>query len=283
MKTVGVVGAGQMGAGIAQVAALAGFQVGLIDAKLTAAKNAVRGIEAQLRRQVDKGKLTADDAQLAIQRIQPSDSLSMLHLADYAIEAVPEDHSVKERIVKDLDGVLPEHAVLASNTSSISITALAAVTRRPERVIGMHFMNPVPVMALVEIVRGLQTSDVTYELTRQLPGALGKADVLAREAPGFIVNRILIPMLNEAVFVLEAGLASKEDIDRAMHLGTNQPLGPLALADLIGLDTVLAICECLHRELGDDKYRPAPLLRRYVAAGWLGKKTGQGFYAYNVT
>jgi 3-hydroxybutyryl-CoA dehydrogenase len=269
-----------MGAGIAQVAAVAGFQVCMVDAQLKAAKKASSAIEAQLRRQVDKGKLTAEDAMLAHQRIQCSDTLGALSHVDFAIEAVPEDRGVKERIAHELDTILPAHAVLASNTSSISITALAAVTRRPERVIGMHFMNPVPVMALVEIVRGLQTNDETYDLTQQLAAALGKANVLAREAPGFIVNRILIPMLNEAVFVLEAGLASKEDIDRAMHLGTNQPLGPLALADLIGLDTVLAICECLHRELGDDKYRPAPLLRRYVAAGWLGKKTGQGFYSY---
>jgi 3-hydroxybutyryl-CoA dehydrogenase len=199
---------------------------------------------------------------------------------DFVVEAAPESQSIKEKVFAELDKITPAHAVLASNTSSISITALAAATKRPTQVIGMHFMNPVPLMKLVEIIRGLQTSDASYDTTKALADRLGKATVLAKEAPGFIVNRILIPMLNEAVFVLENGLASAEDIDSAMKLGTNQPMGPLQLADLIGLDTVLAICESLHKELGDDKYRPAPLLRRYVAAGWLGRKASRGFYSY---
>ncbi len=280
MKTLGVIGAGQMGAGIAQVAAMSGLEVILVDATQALADKGKAGIGAQLSKQVEKGKVAAADAQAAEKRISAAASYSALASADIAVEAVTENPEVKKKVFAELDAALPAHALLASNTSSVSITALAAATRRPSQVIGMHFMNPVPVMKLVEIIRGLQTSDATYDATRALAERLGKSTVLAREAPGFIVNRILIPMINEAVFVLENGLASAEDIDTAMKLGTNQPMGPLQLADFIGLDTVLAICEVLHGELGDDKYRPAPLLRRYVAAGWLGKKSGRGFYSY---
>jgi 3-hydroxybutyryl-CoA dehydrogenase len=281
MKTLGVIGAGQMGAGIAQVSAQSGLSVVLIDAKRELADKAKAGIASALRKQVDRGKLEAVVAEATVERITTNTSLSALSGVDFVVEAAPEGQAIKERIFTELDEIVPSGAVLASNTSSISITALAAATKRPTQVIGMHFMNPVPAMKLVEIIRGLQTSDDAYTTTKALADKLGKSTVLAKEAPGFIVNRILIPMLNEAVFVLENGLASAEDIDSAMKLGTNQPMGPLALADLIGLDTVLAITECLHRELGDDKYRPAPLLRRYVAAGWLGRKAGQGFYKYN--
>lgn len=280
MKTVGVIGAGQMGAGIAQVAATSGLSVTLIDAKRDLAEKAKSGIASHLAKQVEKGKLTRADADAAVERVTAAADLGALAQAEFVIEAAPESQQVKEQIFSELDKIVPASSVLSSNTSSISITALAAKTKRPTQVIGMHFMNPVPAMKLVEIIRGLQTSDAAYDTTKQLAEALGKATVLAKEAPGFIVNRILIPMLNEAIFVLEHGLASIDDIDAAMKLGTNQPMGPLQLADLIGLDTVLAICECLHGELGDDKYRPAPLLRRYVAAGWLGRKAGQGFYKY---
>jgi 3-hydroxybutyryl-CoA dehydrogenase len=280
MKKIAILGAGQMGAGIAQVAAQAGLSVVLADSQLELAERGKRTIEAQLRRQLEKGRLTQAELTDTLARIRASTEVVASDAPDLVIEAVTERLELKSALFVKLDQVMPEQTIFASNTSSVSITAMAAATKRPERVIGMHFMNPAPVMKLVEIVRGLQTSDTTYERIKQLAERLGKTTVLAREAPGFIVNRILIPMLNEAVFVLEEGLASREDIDAAMVLGTNQPLGPLALADMIGLDTVLAIAEVLHRELGDDKYRPAPLLRRYVAAGWLGKKTRRGFFEY---
>jgi 3-hydroxybutyryl-CoA dehydrogenase len=252
----------------------------LIDAQRDFAEKGKAGIAAHLAKQVEKGKMPRAEADAVVERITAGSDLGALSQADFVVEAVSENQAVKEKIFTELDAIVPPAAVLASNTSSISITALAARTKRPTQVIGMHFMNPVPAMKLVEIIRGLQTSDAAYDATKLLAERLGKATVLAKEAPGFIVNRILIPMLNEAVFVLENGLASNEDIDAAMKLGTNQPMGPLQLADLIGLDTVLAILECLHKELGDPKYRPAPLLRRYVAAGWLGRKAGRGFYKY---
>ena len=280
MKSLAIIGAGQMGQGIAQVAARAGMEVLLADADLQLATQAKRVIERAVARQVERDKIGSDEARALLERIVPSDSARLSGDIAFAIEAIPEQLPLKQRLFAQLDASLPADTVLASNTSSVSITALAAVTKRPDRVIGMHFMNPVPVMELVEIVRGLATSDATLAQTRALAEQLGKRSVLASDSPGFIVNRILVPMLNEAIFALEGNLATAEDIDVAMKLGTHQPMGPLALADLIGLDTVLAICDSLHRELGDDKYRPAPLLRRYVAAGWLGKKTGRGFHSY---
>jgi 3-hydroxybutyryl-CoA dehydrogenase len=269
-----------MGAGIAQVAARAGVSVSLIDSTQELAERGKRNIAAQLQRQLEKARLSESELHEALARIRPGAQLVEADTLDLVIEAIPEQLALKRALFAALDPQLPAHTLLASNTSSVSITALAAATRRPDRVIGMHFMNPVPVMKLVEIVRGLQTSDSTYASIKAMAGRLGKTTVLAGEGPGFLVNRILIPMLNEAIFVLEGQLASREDIDLAMTLGTNQPLGPLALSDLIGLDTVLAIAESLHAELGDDKYRPAPLLRRYVAAGWLGKKSKRGFFEY---
>lgn len=278
---LGIVGAGQMGAGIAQVAALAGVTVVLSDGTKELAERGKKSIAAQLGKQVEKGKLAQEAADKANALVTAASALEDLRDCDIVIEAATEQLAVKKELFAKLDTVVNKEAVLASNTSSISITQLAAATQRPEQVVGVHFFNPVPVMKLVELIRALQTSDATFAKVKALAEALGKTAVVAKEAPGFIVNRILLPMINEAVVVLEAGLASAEDIDTAMKLGTNQPMGPLALADFIGLDTCLAICETLQREIGDDKYRPAPLLRQYVAAGWLGKKSGRGFYKYS--
>ena len=280
VKTLAVVGAGQMGAGIAQVAAQSGVSVVLVDVNPDLVQKGLSGIRAQLDRAVSKGKLKADEAQATVARIKGGGSAQDAAQADFAVEAVTENEAVKKKVFQDLARALPPDAVLATNTSSIPITRIAASVDRPERVIGMHFMNPVPVMQLVEIIRGAQTSDATYAATRALAEKMGKTTVLSKDMPGFIVNRILIPMLNEACFALQEGLASAEDIDTAMKLGTNVPMGPLTLADFIGLDTCLSIAEVLHKGLGDDKYRPAPLLRQYVDAGWLGKKTKRGFYAY---
>ena len=277
---LGIVGAGQMGAGIAQVAALAGVTVVLNDGSKELAERGRKNIGTQLGKQVEKGKLAQAAADEALARVSVAVSLEDLRDCDVIIEAATEQLAVKKELFTKLDSIVKKDAVLASNTSSISITQLAAATQRPEQVVGVHFFNPVPVMKLVELIRALQTSDATFAKVRALAESLGKTTVVAKEAPGFIVNRILLPMINEAVVVFEAGLASAEDIDTAMKLGTNQPMGPLALADFIGLDTCLAICETLQREIGDDKYRPAPLLRQYVAAGWLGKKSGRGFYRY---
>jgi 3-hydroxybutyryl-CoA dehydrogenase len=279
VSTLAVVGAGQMGAGIAQVAAQAGLSVVLIDVQQDFVQKGLAGIKAALERAVSKGKLKSDDAQAALGRLRGG-TAGDAREAQFAVEAVTENESVKRKVFADLAASLPETAVLATNTSSIPITRIAAAVPRPERVIGMHFMNPVPVMQLVEIIRGAQTSDQTYAITRGLAEKMGKTTVLSKDMPGFIVNRILIPMLNEACFALQEGLASAEDIDTAMKLGTNVPMGPLTLADFIGLDTVLYIAEVLHKGLGEDKYRPAPLLRQYVDAGWLGKKTKRGFYRY---
>jgi 3-hydroxybutyryl-CoA dehydrogenase len=269
-----------MGGGIAQVAATAGLEVVLADVSKAAAEKGRAAIAAQLGRLVDKGKLAAAERDGTLRRITIASDLADLGQVQLAIEAASEDVSLKRRLFADLDHICPAGAILASNTSSIGITGLAAQTRRPDRVIGMHFMNPVPVMKLVEIIRGLGTSDQTYETTRALAEKMGKTTVVSRDVPGFIVNRVLAPLINEAIFALSEGLASAEDIDRAVQLGLNHPMGPLALADLIGLDTTLAIFEVLHRELGDPKYRPCPLLRQYVAAGWLGRKSGRGFYQY---
>jgi 3-hydroxybutyryl-CoA dehydrogenase len=277
---LGVVGAGQMGRGIAQVAAAAGLDVVLVDASAELAQEGRTKVVAALDRLVEKGKLTAAERDATAGRIRAGQALAALAEVSFAVEAASENPELKQKIFADLDRACPPGAILATNTSSISITSLSARTSRADRVIGMHFMNPVPVMQLVEIIRGLATSEDTYQTTRALVERLGKTTVVSRDIPGFIVNRVLMPLLNEACFVLYEGIASAEDIDKAIHLGLNHPLGPLALADLIGLDTTLAILEVLHHDLGDSKYRPCPLLRQYVAAGWLGRKTGRGFYKY---
>jgi 3-hydroxybutyryl-CoA dehydrogenase len=280
IERMAVIGAGQMGSGIAQVAAQAGVAVVLGDASAELAKRSVEKLAGTLAKLVEKGKLPAAEREQVLGRIQPARSVEDCAGADLAIEAIVENEGAKKDILKRLDALLRPEAILASNTSSISITALAAATGRPDRFIGMHFMNPPPVMQLVEIIRGLQTSDATYAAVIALAKRFGKTTVTAKDSPGFIVNRILIPLLNEACFALQEGLASPEDIDAGVKLGLNHPMGPLTLADFIGLDTCLYIAEVLHRELGDPKHRPAPLLRTYVAAGWFGRKSGRGFYRY---
>ena len=281
IRTVGVVGAGQMGRGIAQVSAAAGLSVFLADASADLAKKGRDTIAAGLAKLVEKGKVTSADADALVGRVTPAGSLGALASADLVVEAVTENFDAKAAIFRELDAVLPAASVLASNTSSISITKLASVTKRADRFIGMHFMNPVPVMKLVELVRGLATSPETFAEIRALAEQMGKTVITSEDRPGFIVNRVLIPFLNEACFALEGHLGTPEDIDTGAKLGLNHPMGPLELADLIGLDTVLFIAEVLHTEFGDSKYRPAPLLKNYVAAGWLGRKTGRGFYAYD--
>ena len=276
---VAVVGAGTMGNGIAHVFAQHGYEVTLVDVAEERLSLALETISANLDRQVRKGVIAAEEKGAALARIQTATDLAAAAGAGLVVEAVPEQFELKARIFRELDERVPD-GILASNTSSISITALAGHTRRPERVVGMHFMNPVPVMQLVEVVRGLQTSDEVVEAVVETAGRLGKTPVEVRDFPGFVSNRVLMPMINEAVYCLMEGVASAEAIDTVMKLGMNHPMGPLALADLIGLDTCLAILEVLHRDLGDDKYRPCPLLRQYVAAGWLGRKTGRGFYRY---
>ena len=281
IEKMAVIGGGQMGSGIAQVAAQAGVQVVIADASPELAKKSVEKLGATFAKLVEKGKLSAADRDAVAGRIQAARSLEDCAGADLAIEAIVENEGVKKELFKKLDALLAPHALLASNTSSISITALAAATRRPEKFIGMHFMNPPPVMQLIEIIRGLQTSDETYATTLALAKRFGKTTVTSKDVPGFIVNRVLIPLINEACFALQEGLATPEDIDTGVKLGLNHPMGPLTLADFIGLDTCLYIAEVLHRELGDDKYRPAALLRQYVAAGWYGRKAGRGFYKYS--
>jgi 3-hydroxybutyryl-CoA dehydrogenase len=278
---LGVIGAGQMGRGIAQLAASQGFAVTLADSGRDVATRGKAAIAQQLDRLVEKGKLTAADRDATMARIEPADLYGHdLEAADFAIEAATENVATKREIFETLDRVCRSGIVLATNTSSISITGIGAAVTRPERVIGMHFMNPPPLMKLVEIIRGLATADATYDTTRALAERLGKQTVVSRDIPGFIVNRVLMPMLNEACFALYEGIGSVEDMDAAIHLGLNHPMGPFALMDLIGLDTTLSILEVMHRDLGDPKYRPCPLLRQYVAAGWLGRKAGRGFYNY---
>jgi 3-hydroxybutyryl-CoA dehydrogenase len=280
LRTIGVVGAGQMGRGIAQVAAQSGFAVLLSDQNRPIVDAALQAIDASLMRQVEKGKLQPGARTETLGRIRPAVEPAVLSGADFVIEAISEDRALKSRAFAALDATCRPGVILASNTSSLSITRMAAATRRPERVIGMHFMNPVPVMELVEIVAGQSTSAETIETTRGLAKRLGKTSVAAQDYPGFISNRVLMPMINEAICALHEGVGSRDDIDTVMRLGMRHPMGPLALADFIGLDTCLAIMEVLHQGFGDPKYRPCPLLRRMVDAGLLGRKSGRGFYEY---
>lgn len=280
IETIGVLGAGQMGSGIAQACLASGFRVVLNDVSVEALERARSGISKGLDVLVRKEKITAADREKALACLTATTDLSEFASCDFAVEAATEREELKISLFRRLDGIVPAGRILATNTSSISVTKIAAATNRPERVVGMHFMNPVPLMKLVEVVRGLRTSDETFEATAELARKLGKEPVPANDSPGFIVNRVLVPMINEAVFALSEGVGGAEDIDAAMKMGANHPMGPLALADLIGLDTVLEILNVLHRGLGDPKYRPCPLLARYVDAGYLGKKSGRGFYTY---
>jgi 3-hydroxybutyryl-CoA dehydrogenase len=283
VTTIGIVGAGQMGRGIAQVCATSGYDVRLVDVAEPLLKGALAKIRAGLERATERGHLSDQHARQVLTRIHPFTQLDRLHDVQLVIEAIPEDLALKQKLFAELNRICQPHAVLASNTSSISISKLGTASGRPDRVVGMHFMNPPPVMRLVEVVRGLDTSESTVNLALELATRLGKTAVVSKDAPGFIVNRVLIPMINEAIFTLEEGIASAEDIDLALTMGANHPVGPLALADRIGLDTVLAICEVLYRDLEDPKFRPCPLLRRYVEAGWLGRKMGRGFYVYEAS
>ena len=279
--TIGVVGAGQMGAGIAHVAALAGKRVVLVDVTLDLAEKGLKTIEKNLARQVEKGKVGADDRDAALARVTVTADLGRLADAGLVVEAILENEAVKRDLFTRLDALAPPATILATNTSSISITRLAAGTQRPDRFIGMHFMNPVPVMALVEVIRGIATSDETTEIVLALAREMGKTALTCRDFPGFVSNRVLLPMLNEAFFAVHEGIATPDAVDGIMKLGMNHPMGPLALADFIGLDTCLAILRVLHTGLGDDKYRPCPLLVQMVDAGWHGRKTGRGFYRYD--
>ncbi|MGH7802956.1 MAG: 3-hydroxyacyl-CoA dehydrogenase family protein, partial [Candidatus Binatia bacterium] len=281
IQSIGVVGAGQMGRGIAQLAASTGYRVKLVDANAEQARNGRDHVARDLARLAVARKMTGGDADQILGRIEAVAGLGALAGCDYVVEAVSEDLAVKSKILAELDEILRPETIVGSNTSSISVTKLAAASGRADRVIGLHFLNPVPVMKLVEIVRALQTSDETYETTCELARRLGKTIITTKDMPAFIVNRLLIPQLNEACFALTEGLGTVEEIDQAVRLGLNHPMGPFQLADLLGLDIVLGISEVLQREFGDDKYRPPTILRSYVAAGWLGRKTGRGFYHYN--
>lgn len=280
VQTIFVIGAGQMGSGIAQVCAMAGYQVTLQDLKQEQLDKGLATITKNLSRQVAKERMTEEEKTAALAHISLTLDIEDAKAADLVIEAAIERMDIKKQIFTKLDEITPPHTILASNTSSLPITELAAVTKRPEQVIGMHFMNPVPVMKLVEVIRGLATTDEVYQTIEDITKTIGKVPVEVNDFPGFISNRILLPMINEAIYTLYEGVASKEAIDDVMKLGMNHPMGPLTLADFIGLDTCLYIMEILHEGLGDSKYRPCPLLRKYVSAGWLGKKSGRGFYVY---
>ena len=280
ITTVGIVGAGTMGNGIAQACAVKGIDVVMVDIAQAAVDKGIATVGKSLDRLLQKEKITEADRDAALGRIKGSTSYDDLKKAQLVIEAATENHELKNKILKQLDELLDPEVIIATNTSSISITQLAAVTKRPDKFVGMHFFNPVPMMALVEIIRGLQTSDATHDAVKALAEALGKSPITVKNAPGFVVNRILVPMINEAFFVLAEGLATPEDIDAGMKLGCNQPIGPLALADMVGLDVCLAVMDVYLQEFGDSKYRACPLLKEYVAAGRLGRKTGRGVYQY---
>ena len=279
-EVIGVVGSGTMGNGIAQVAARAGFNVILHDVDEEFLQRGLQAIDKSLQRDVDKQRLSTEEKQSITGRIQTTTELDALSRASFVVEAVNEDFDVKSKVFRALDRITPSDTILASNTSSISITKLAAVTSRADKVIGMHFMNPVPVMKLVEVIRGIATSDETYEKVRALTEKLGKTALDCNDSPGFVSNRVLMPMINEAIFTLHEGVATRESIDGIIKMGMNHPMGPLQLADFIGLDVCLAILNVLYDGFGDPKYRACPLLQRYVDAGWLGKKSGRGFYEY---
>lgn len=280
INKVMVIGAGQMGGGIAQVLATSGYEVYLHDLKEEFVHKGLAVIQKNLHRLVEKGKLVQEEQRQIVERIILSTDLNNAAKVDLVIEAAVENMTIKQKLFKDLDVITQEHTILATNTSSLPITEIAAVTRRPEKVIGMHFMNPVPVMRLIEIIRGLATSDEVYQTIEDLAKSLNKVPVEVNDFPGFVANRILLPMINEAIYTLYEGVATKEAIDEVMKLGMNHPMGPLTLADFIGLDTCLYIMETLYEGFGDSKYRPCPLLRKYVKAGWVGKKAGRGFYSY---